>query len=875
MTVRLAVALPIALLPLAAQPADQPAGALSGRVVFIGAGHGWTYANTSANPRWFTQRGVANLMVEDYGNLDQMNLLAEHLWRAGATVVPTRPVGFQTHEVVLGHSSAGVRFTGGWSTSTGPVHLGGNAQAAYRFAAVSPVETATAAYVPLLPAAGDYPVYAWAAHGANRVNQLYRIRHAGGETRVRVPHQRVGNGWVWLGTFHFAAGRNEDSGAVLVSNEAEAGSGATGVVVADSIRFGNGMGDIARGPDDGSRPARVSGFPREDEAARYWIERGLGQGQDRSLFDRSTLDDSGDNVGAPARLAAEMNREAAGSYFDRLYVSFHSNAGGGRGVTGLWNNDALFPGTKTRRQKELAYTLAAELQGEMLALQAAGGLETAWFTRSAAALTFARTDYAFGEIRADALANEMDATIVEAAFHDSVEDARLLRSPTVRDAMARATVRGIVRHLATYGGGPLTFAPQPPTAVRARLTDRGIEVAWNAAGSGYTPSAYVVYRSEDGLGFGRPQPVSGALDFTFSGPVPGRTEYFRVAAVNAGGESAPSATVACRWVPDLSPVLIVNAFDRRDRALNPRQIIGGPVIERVQPAAANAGNYVVEHASALADCGLGFDSAQSAPVGRGQVPLSGYAAVLWAAGNESTADQTFSAGERAAITAYQRDGGALFVSGSEVAWHLGRATGPAAAERDFLQNVLHAALVTDLDDDAGTDRVRGTPGGPLGGLPEFQFGAAAGGRYPVNYPDVLTPAGFGAAPGLDYAGGRTGTAAVTYDGSMGGGRTVLLGFPLESVAPGSARTRLLADSLAFLGALPPPRLSPPTVSGPDTVLLRTTSIPGKRHWLQAWTGLPGDAWLNVGEPVLATGSELWFEVGALPDGAALFRVMRE
>ena len=60
MRVRCLLPLPVFLvLPLAAQPA----GGLSGRIVFIGAGHGWTFANESTSPRWYTQRGVANGMV--------------------------------------------------------------------------------------------------------------------------------------------------------------------------------------------------------------------------------------------------------------------------------------------------------------------------------------------------------------------------------------------------------------------------------------------------------------------------------------------------------------------------------------------------------------------------------------------------------------------------------------------------------------------------------------------------------------------------------------------------------------------------------------------------------------------------------------------
>jgi hypothetical protein len=142
-------------------------------------------------------------------------------------------------------------------------------------------------------------------------------------------------------------------------------------------------------------------------------------------------------------------------------------------------------------------------------------------------------------------------------------------------------------------------------------------------------------------------------------------------------------------------------------------------------------------------------------------------------------------------------------------------------------------------------------------------------------PDVLAPVGFGTRAALEYAGGRSGAAAVAYDGASGGGRTLLFGFPLETVAPAAQRTVLLANSLEFLGILPAPALTVPELIRPDTVRLECAAIPGKRHWLQAWTGLPGDGWLSVGEPVVAERTVLSFEVGALPDGAALFRVVRE
>ena len=49
-----------------APAARQPAGALSGRLVFMNSGHGWTYGPSTT---WRLQRGTLLEMNEDYGNL--------------------------------------------------------------------------------------------------------------------------------------------------------------------------------------------------------------------------------------------------------------------------------------------------------------------------------------------------------------------------------------------------------------------------------------------------------------------------------------------------------------------------------------------------------------------------------------------------------------------------------------------------------------------------------------------------------------------------------------------------------------------------------------------------------------------------------------
>ena len=104
------------------------------------------------------------------------------------------------------------------------------------------------------------------------------------------------------------------------------------MVIADAIRFGNGMGTVDQG-------GGVSGYPREDENMRYWVRANLGQGQSTSLYNGSG-DDESDSWSAPGKMSAEMNREQSGDIHDRIHIAFHSNCCSGRGCVGLITGDA-------------------------------------------------------------------------------------------------------------------------------------------------------------------------------------------------------------------------------------------------------------------------------------------------------------------------------------------------------------------------------------------------------------------------------------------------------------------------------------------------------------------------------------------------------
>ncbi|MFM9010118.1 MAG: hypothetical protein ACKON8_04400 [Planctomycetota bacterium] len=85
---------------------SQPQGTLAGKIVYTSAGHGWQWSDVLN--RYATDRGNLLSIVEDFGNQDQLTSYADYLVRAGATVVPMRPVGRQPNEVVVDNDSADV-----------------------------------------------------------------------------------------------------------------------------------------------------------------------------------------------------------------------------------------------------------------------------------------------------------------------------------------------------------------------------------------------------------------------------------------------------------------------------------------------------------------------------------------------------------------------------------------------------------------------------------------------------------------------------------------------------------------------------------------------------------------------------------------------
>ncbi len=803
----------------------ETSGALSGRIVYTMAGHGWTYYSAGV---WYTQRddgiGGTAEVVEDLGNHDQVKFFAEYCLNAGATVVPLRPIGHQTEEVVVDNDDAGVTFTGTWNTSSSTNFYGTAGDVPYRYATtVTGTPTATARFDATIPQDGYYPTYVWSRAGSDRINQQYIIGHSGGTTSRRINHRMVGGGWIYVGTFHFEAG---GQAYVEITNSEESGDPGS-VVIADAVRFGNGMGDIARG-------GSTSGHPREEENGRYWAQESIGIGAPSSVYDGSGSDAS-DSVGAPPKLAAYMNREAEGGTEDRVYVSFHSNASSSasvRGADGLFcsNSGSQTPnGFNTPNGVLLAGLLGEYTNQGLYAMTTATGnpFEHTWGSTGVSGNTFGSGGAlinAYGEI-ANYNNNEMGASIIEIGFHTNVQDCQLMRDAKVRDAAGRLNYHAVVDFFNQIDSGTLTFLPEPPTEAYL-VSDSGGNLTLNwtppVAGGpwgsgGDAPTGYVIYSSTNGKGFAEAATVSGGTtsSYNVTSLVPsGETRFFRVTATNAGGESFPSSLVGSRRDSAKARVLVVNGYSRQGRGTNYRQteaayvgsqLAGGDTFDRVYPHYNNSFDYAGEVGLALDAKNVTFDTVEDSQVVNSTVTLSDYDAVVYIFGEESSGDGTFTATEQTLVESYIAGGGNLFLSGSEVGWDLARVAA-TASNKTFFENTLGATRFSagDPEDDANTYGVSGSTGSIFDGLSfSFSDGSGQNDRYDANFPDILVPFSAASSTVMTYTGGSS--AAITVDGSGSSrGNVVFLGFPFETITSETARFAIMDAAMDYLLPAPAP-----------------------------------------------------------------------
>ena len=264
---------------------------LDGRTIAVWQSHGLYFAHSSEG--WIWQRPCLFQTVEDmYTQGYVLPYLVPMLENAGAYVMLPRERDTQIHEVIAdneatlgGRGTAVYTEKGNWKgAGTGFADIKefyegydnpftmGTARECSQISTESKAADATAEWRPDIPERGEYAVYvSYKSLPESTTAAHYTVHHLGGETEFVVNQKISGSLWVYLGTFEFDKGNN---GYVSLSNRTPEGykHSKGSKITADAVKFGGGMGNIARKVAGSEEPAVVSGAARSVEGARYWLQ---------------------------------------------------------------------------------------------------------------------------------------------------------------------------------------------------------------------------------------------------------------------------------------------------------------------------------------------------------------------------------------------------------------------------------------------------------------------------------------------------------------------------------------------------------------------------------------------------------------------------
>lgn len=668
---------------------------------------------------------------------------------------------------------------------------------------------------PLGITTGDYAVYVSYQTLANSTDEAhYMVHHAGGETEVVVNQQIGGGTWVYLGTFHFTA--NNIRQGVSLSNLTKS----SGVVVADGVRFGGGMGIATRGG------AGTSGFPRFLEAARYNTQW---SGMPDSLWnkDAGTNDYNDDIRSRPNYLnwlagsSVYLPNKAGKGVPLELSLAVHSDAGirfdnsiyGSLAIYTSMDGDSLtvFPeGMARQASGDLG---ALVLQGLQRDLSATFGRE--WTQREL-------WDRNYGESRMP----YVPSIILETLSHQNFTDMRYAHDPVFKFTLARSVYKAILRYIhSEHNSKRYVVQPLPVRNFSAIVANGHVQLSWQPQVDSLEPTAapdaYVIYTRRADGGFDNGFVVNGT---TTTLPITTGIPYsFKVTAINKGGESFPSEILSvCQGRTGSKEVLIVNAFDRlsgpavieksdsmgfdlngdygvpylyttafcgAQQNFSPAQRNHGHSSSELegQELAGNTFDYPALHGQAIAAAGYTYSSISRDALLAGGVNLIQYAVVDYIGGFQKEASYNlrhyplFPKAMQDLLRGYTQRGGRLLLSGAYLGSEL-RTT----SDSTFATDVLKYARGGNANAEV-TDSILGSSFGyTIYRQPNSE-------QMAVTHPEVLLPMGK-AFSTITYSDGRS--AGIAYKGSDY--RIVALGFPFEAIKERHMRQATMQAILGFL-----------------------------------------------------------------------------
>ena len=847
---------------------SKPVNGLYDRNIVVWPSHGWYYNNKE--DRWEWQRPRLFQSVEDLIPYSfTIPYLVPMLEKAGANVFVPRERDVQVRSVVVDNdtpfhktkskyeeNSKDKKHT--WKEGIGKAFAVGNPpypvdfnpfkSGTHRITISDKKVSASASWIPDIPAEGKYAVYiSYKASDANVNDAHYIVYHSGIKTEFKVNQQIGGLTWEYLGDFKFEKGFNPSKDKVVLINKSkEPGK----VVSADAVRFGGGMGIVMRN-------GRTSGRPKFVEGSRYYLQY---MGMPDTLV-YNLHNDSNDYTddyqsrpeyvnylyGKPFGPNRDRDAKGLGIPID-LSMAFHTDAGithndttvGTLSIYSLQGaeNDTTFPNNVSRiASRDLADIMQTQIVHDIRAKY-----DPAWNRRQ-----LKDGDYS------ESFRPNVPAVLVELLSHQNFLDMKFVQDPRFRFDVGRAMYKGMLKFLSVQDGFKYVVEPLPVKSFSTELNNKGnVVLKWQPVDDSLEPTAkpdkYIVYTRIGDGDFDNGIIVDSNY-VEMKNIKPGVIYSYKVTAVNGGGESFPSEILSVCKMRNKKPVLIINGFDRvaspatvssedfngflesqdpgvpdkYDVSLTGSQFNFDSTsqwISNDQPGwgashanyetkviAGNTFDYTFIHGESIKANGFPFVSTSVKAVINGTVDLANYKFVDLILGEQKTTGweraiedslhglefKTFPKKLQEDISAYCKSGGNIFVSGSYVGSDLFKENPVDTTDINFAENVLRYKW--DTDHATVTGKVFCADSAFMPRFEEFIFNHQLNDKiYAVTAPDAIRGIN-GSKTILRYNENQF-SAGTGYKGNYG---TVVLGFPFETIAGQKTRNTIMKSILHFLG----------------------------------------------------------------------------
>ncbi len=839
---------------------------LTNRHLAVWQSHGYYYEQKLL--RWEWQRARIFQTVEDlYTQSYVVPFLVPMLENAGANVFLPRERDPQINEIIVDNNIPGSGYSehngshmweqsayAGFSNPK-PLYISGENPflmgTARVINSIRRGNESFAQWQPDIPEYGEYAVYVSYQSLPNSTSDaLYKVKHSGGTTEFRINQKMGGGTWIYLGTFVF----NEINKPHYVRLSNLTGKNGE-VVTADGVKFGGGMGNIARepyGPIDGLSPdveftPEISNYPRFTEASRYWLQwAGF---SDTIYSPNQNRNDYNDDFMSRGRWVNIMsggseknkNENGYGIPLD-MALSFHTDAGttlndsiiGTLGIyTRFSDGNAYFPdGTPRFISRYLTDIIQTQIVDDIKYLY-----EPIWQRRGI-------WDRSYSESRTP----KVPTMLLELLSHQNFADMRYGLDPHFRFDVSRAIYKGILKFLAIQSGTHYTVQPLPVTALSAVTKGDKVQLNWKPVEDPLEPSAkaerYIVYTRINGGGFDNGIVVnSNSYESEISR---GNIYSYKISALNKGGESFPSEILSVYLAPEeKGKILIINAFNRISAPssfaasdtsyagffdycdngvayINDYSYTGSqyefrreiPWMDDDSPGfgssyadfetkviAGNTFDYPIVYGEAFKNLGYSFESVSSASLDYYPAERNEYSAVIVILGKQKQTKigrgvsgikyHIFSQSLMNFLDKYALSGGNILVSGAYVASDLWDSFENDSTKQIFAQEVLKYTWRTNNASKNGEVKAVVNPFRIAG---NYIFNTLPNSNtYSVESPDGIEPYGSNSWTILRYSDNNI-SAGIAHKGDY---KTVILGFPIETLTSQEQINQIIKSIIDF------------------------------------------------------------------------------